>query len=232
MSESMINVKNIKALEDFSSSAPSNLLFVLFHGYGADAYDLFGLKDAIQSPSQNTHWMFPQGILSVPIGPGWTGRAWWNIDIAALEKAIQTGSDRDLGDTKPESLDSLRAALYEFIQAKGYSWNQVILGGFSQGAMLASELFLKSPEQPKALVILSGALINKAEWQASQISSGAPVFISHGLQDPILQAREADRLESLFKSKEAKITKVLFQGQHEIPPLVIAKLNEFLAQLK
>jgi phospholipase/carboxylesterase len=160
------------------------------------------------------------------------GRAWWNIDIAALENAYRTGSDRNLGETRPDHLDDLRTALYDFISAKGYNWNQVILGGFSQGAMLATELFLKCPELPKALVILSGALINKSEWQSSQIPEGASVFISHGLQDPILQVKEADRLESLFKEKSAHITKVLFQGQHEIPPLVIKKLNEFLAQLK
>jgi phospholipase/carboxylesterase len=228
----MIQAKNIKALEDFSSSKPSNLLFILFHGYGADAYDLFGLQDVIKSPSANTHWLFPQGVLSVPIGPGWMGRAWWNIDIAVLERAIQTGVDRNLSETKPEGLDSLRNALFEFIQAKGYQWDQVILGGFSQGAMLATELFLKCPESsPRALIILSGALINKREWESVNIPTGAPIFISHGHQDPILSYKEADRLESLFRAKNAKVTKVLFQGQHEIPPLVISKLNDFLAGL-
>jgi len=227
----MISSKNINALEDFTSSQTADNLFVLFHGYGADAYDLFGLRDAIRPPSNHTHWIFPQGVLSVPIGPGWTGRAWWNIDIAAFENSLKSGSDRNLGETQPSNLAELRTALFEFIEAKGYSWDKVVLGGFSQGAMLATELFLKSPERPRALVILSGALINNSEWQKACLLPGANVFISHGLQDPILHSKEADRLEGLFKSKEAKVTKVLFQGQHEIPPLVISRLNEFLRTL-
>lgn len=227
----MISSKNIKAIEDFTSVNSPDLALILFHGYGADAYDLASLKDVIKAPSQNSHWIFPHGVLNVPIGPGWMGRAWWNIDIAALERAIQSGEDRNLADTKPDTLDTLRSTLYEFIDARGYSWEQIILGGFSQGAMLATELFLKAPKLPKALVILSGALINRPEWQSAQIPEKAKIFISHGIQDPILSSKDADRLESLFKAKGADVTKILFQGQHEIPPAVIEKLNLFLSSI-
>jgi phospholipase/carboxylesterase len=230
----IIDHKKIKALEEYSfsdHSKPADLLFVLFHGYGADAYDLVSLKNVLSSSKKRIHWIFPQGVLSVPIGPGWMGRAWWPIDIGALERAMQTGQTRNLNETKPESLENLSQALFQFIEVKGYSWDQVILGGFSQGGMLATELFLKAPKTPKALVSLSGALINKAEWQKAQIKEESSVFISHGVQDPVLPVQDADRIESLFKEKKARVTKVLFQGQHEIPPLVTDQLDTFLKTL-
>lgn len=229
----MTLMKNhIQALEDHSSAQTSQQLFVLFHGYGADAYDLFALRDAIQTPKP-THWIFPQGVLSVPIGPGWTGRAWWNIDIAALERAMQTGQARDLTENLPPQLPDLRKNLTQYIEQKGYSWDNVILGGFSQGAMLATDLFLHAPQPPKALVILSGALINKTAWseQLKTKPEGLNIFISHGLSDPILPAKDADRLESMFKNQKAQVEKALFQGGHEIPPSVIAKLNTWLKNI-
>ena len=44
---------------------------VLFHGFGADAYDLQTLSDAITTPWP-ANFLFPQGPIEVPIGPGWS----------------------------------------------------------------------------------------------------------------------------------------------------------------
>ena len=53
---------------------------VMFHGYGADAFDLASLADVIPA-KKPLNYLFPQGPLEVPIGPGWTGRAWWPINM-------------------------------------------------------------------------------------------------------------------------------------------------------
>lgn len=212
----------IKALEAYSSNDQSKILFILFHGYGADAYDLQSLAQVIQT-GHSTHWLFPQGIFEVPIGPGWTGRAWWPITLSSFEG--------DVTYLRPKELDSLTKDLLQFVEQKGYRWDQIYLGGFSQGAMLATELFLSAPQTPKGLVILSGALISKTEWSHKLPQhKSINVFMSHGQQDPVLPSSHMDRLESLFKSFGAQIKKVSFSGQHEIPPVVIEKLNQWLRE--
>lgn len=212
----------IKALEAYSSNDQSKVLFILFHGYGADAYDLQSLAEVIQT-GQPTHWLFPQGVFEVPIGPGWTGRAWWPITLSAFEG--------DVTQMRPPEIENLSKDLIHFIEQKGYAWNQVYLGGFSQGAMLATELFLSAAQTPKGLIILSGALINKSEWSNKlKRHSNIKVFMSHGQQDPVLPSQHMDRLESLFKQQGAQIKKVSFIGQHEIPPIVIEKLNQWLRE--
>lgn len=205
--------------------------FFLFHGYGADAYDLQSLADVIV-PQKPTHWFFPQGVLEVPIGPGWTGRAWWPINMAALQQAAQNGQPRDMQNEKPEALAGLRQKFIDTVQSLKIDWKNVVVGGFSQGAMLATDIFLNAPESPKALVVLSGALINKEDWKkAAPQRAGSKFFMSHGKHDAVLNIRGASQLETLLIQSGLKGKLDSFEGQHEIPMEVIQKLNQFLKTL-
>lgn len=205
----------------------SPLTLILFHGYGADAYDLQSLSDAI-IPPQETQWLFPQGILEVPIGPGWTGRAWWPIDIARLE-AANRGEPFDFSSSKPDGLDALRVRIDQMIAELKTPWSNIILGGFSQGAMLATDTFLRASENPKGLIVLSGALVNKEEWKKlAPNRKGSPVFMSHGKNDAILPLRSASQLESLLIGAGLKGSLMSFDGGHEIPYTVIERANQWL----
>lgn len=202
--------------------------FILFHGYGADAYDLQSLAEVIDPP-QPTHFIFPQGPLEVPIGPGWTGRAWWNIDLARIQAASAQGTPFDLSKESPPGIPELRKKVLAAMEALGVPWNQIILGGFSQGAMLATDVFLHAPETPKALVVLSGALVNKTEWKTVAAQrAGAPFFMCHGTQDAVLAHRGAAQLETFLIQAGMKGKLITFPGSHEIPMEMIQKLNEFL----
>ncbi len=205
--------------------------FILFHGYGADAYDLQSLAEVIQTP-EPTHYLFPQGPLEVPIGPGWTGRAWWNIDLAGIQAAAARGEPRDLTKESPAGVPELRRKVMEAIEALKVPWNQIILGGFSQGAMLATDIFLHAPETPKALVVLSGALVNKEDWKTfASKRAGAPFFMCHGQQDPVLAHRGASQLETFLINAGMKGKLITFPGTHEIPMEMISRLNQFLKEL-
>lgn len=204
---------------------------ILFHGYGADAYDLRSLSEVIR-PKKPTHWLFPQGVQEVPIGPGWTGRAWWSLDMAAIDAAARSGQPRDISNEKPEGLEKLRPRIFQMIEKLDIPWNRIILGGFSQGAMLATDLFLRAPEAPKGLMLLSGALLNKTEWKELAANrAGSKFFQSHGDQDMVLGHRGAAQLETLLINGGLKGSLVTFRGGHEIPMVVIQKATEYLNSL-
>lgn len=228
----MRKLAQIKCLETHpriaAKEGQQTLTFILFHGYGADAYDLQGLSEVIQAPVP-VHFLFPQGVMEVPIGPGWTGRAWWPINVAALEAAAQKGEARDLAQEKYSEMIPLRAKIMAAIESLKVPWNQIILGGFSQGAMLATDIFLHAPENPRALVSLSGALVNKAEWQGLvKNRAGCPFFLSHGKSDAVLSHRGSAQLETFLINGGLKGKLMTFEGTHEIPMPAIQKLNEFL----
>jgi phospholipase/carboxylesterase len=226
----MRQLGKIKCIE-VPASTPTDKTVVLFHGYGADAFDLQTLSDVIQTPWP-CNWIFPQGILEVPIGPGWTGRAWWNINIEALQQAAASGQTRDLSIERPANLDPLRKMMADMIKDLRISWSDLILGGFSQGAMLATDTYLNAPEAPAGLIILSGALVNKKEWvDLAPKRAGKKYFISHGQSDQVLSHKGAQQLETMLNQAGMKGTLQSFSGGHEIPPQIIPKISEYLKSI-
>ena len=201
---------------------------ILFHGYGADANDLFSLGKMI--PTKKTYnWLFPNGPLEVPIGPGWTGRAWWNIDMMELQQAMERGEHRDFSKEIPKGFDKARDKVFEMIKQLRVPWSQIILGGFSQGAMLATDIYLRAPETPKGLVIMSGTLVSQDEWQPLiKNRQGETFFQSHGQSDGVLGFKQAQKLETLLTQNGMKGSLLGFGGGHEIPPIVLQKISQYI----
>lgn len=204
---------------------------ILFHGFGADANDLASLADVIPV-SKTCNFLFPQGPLEVPIGPGWTGRAWWTIDMDRLQRDAQLGQDRDMGAEKPTGLPAAREKAFKMIEALKVPWNKIILGGFSQGGMLAVDLALHAPEQPLGLVVLSSSILNKEEWKAKIAQrKDLPFYQSHGENDAVLSLKNAQRLETFLTQGGLKGRLQKFPGGHEIPAPVISRLGSWLNDL-
>lgn len=228
----MKRIGEMQCLEvPWPNPAQQAVYFFLFHGFGADASDLQPLHQVIK-PAEPMHFVFPQGILEVPVGPGWTGRAWWNIDAEQLQRAAMMQTPFDLSREKPVMLESLRSKIMAMIDSLGVPWNRILLGGFSQGAMLATEVFLHAPENPKGLVILSGAPMNLDEWKTlAPKRAGVSFFMAHGANDPLLACQGATRLESVLKQAGMRGSLYVFPGGHEISMSAIGKLNQYLEQL-
>lgn len=210
------------------SDAPT---VVMFHGYGASAFDLYPIHEVLVT-DQKFNWVFPHGHLSVPLMPGYSGRAWFPIDMVALEEAIRKNDFRNFADKDPEGMDVARQAAYLMLDALGVPWNQLILGGFSQGAMLATDLTLRTEEISKGLMILSGALVNESLWnELAPKKSILRFFQSHGEFDPILGYANAKKLEKLLRNAGLLGEFIAFNGGHEIPAPVIQGISRYLNSL-
>lgn len=204
---------------------------ILFHGYGADCDDLFSLGEMI-STKKTFNYLFPNGTLEVPIGPGWTGRAWWPVDMLEIQRAAEQGTHRDFSGITPPGMDKAYAAAQEMIRQLKVPWNKIILGGFSQGAMLATELYLRAPETPAGLVIMSGTLLHQEEWKKLiPQRAGQRFFQSHGQLDQVLGFKQAQQLETLLTQNGMKGNLIGFRGGHEIPAPILMKVGEYLNSL-
>lgn len=222
-----MNLFDKNLIEDFASAENDSVVF--FHGYGADAQDLFSLSEVIPT-SKKLNWYFPNGPLSIPIGMGWTGHAWWQIPI---ERYQQQSGTLDISDEIPAGIDKLAAEFKNWIKEKGIDPKKLILGGFSQGGMLAFNLYLQMDVAPKGLIIMSSNLVNKAflKTQLKEEHKNKTYFMSHGHQDPVLPIAGADRLQNFLNQAGMKGKFTRFHGGHEIPPPVIQEIGNYLNSL-
>jgi phospholipase/carboxylesterase len=208
----------------FSVHDPDAYWCFLFHGFGADASDLKNLSDYLTPSNKKINWIFPEGIYSVPIGPMMSGRAWWPLTLSQLPS--------DWSDYSPDNLETLKVQIWNMINSFKIPWNRIIIGGFSQGAMLATELYLSAAEKPAGLISFSGSLIRKSAWtEYLKYRAGAKVFLSHGEQDQVLPASGTNKLLSLFKTHQLDCTFSSFKGGHEIPLATLQKAQSYLSGL-
>lgn len=196
---------------------------VLLHGYGADNSDLFSLAEMLD-PEGNWSFYFPNAPHEVPVGPGWTGRGWFPISLRELEVGI------DFTQIRPPGLDesaNLVSDLIFHLNSK-----KLILGGFSQGSMIATDVSLRQPEDIAGLVLYSPTMLDEKHWltKASGMQS-KKILLSHGTSDPVLPFSGAQRLYEMFKNAGAEIQMVSFSGGHEIPTPVLKKTKELLEQI-
>lgn len=207
---------------------------VLLHGFGAPGDDLVPLWRTVDVPPE-TRWVFPAAPLRLPsMGFGMESRAWWMIDMLALERSVASGQLRDLSQERPEGLDEARQSVLEMLDALDaeLSPSRLVLGGFSQGAMLALDTAIHCERDLAALVQLSGTVLNEAEWKPRLAARrGLPVLQSHGYADPLLPFALAERLRDLMSGAGLEVEFVAFHGGHEIPGSVIARLEALIRRI-
>lgn len=208
------------------------LWVILFHGFGADSADLAPLAEVIKAPP-GTNWLFPDGPLQVPIGPYHSGRAWFPIDMAEIERMILQGKHRDMSDRTPPGLDAARTMVRDMIAALEVPIERIVLGGFSQGAMIATDFSLhQETSQPRGMVLLSGTLLNRTLWsQLATRHQGLRYYQCHGTNDPILGYTQAKELHSILTASGLVGTFSSFNGGHEIPSTVVNEVGNFLHAL-
>ena len=220
-------LKNIVGIESLCiENHDTETAVVFLHGYGANMHDLFPLWEMWDN--KKFSWYFPNGILSLPMGH-YEGRAWFSIDMEALDRSIRTGEFRNMATTIPPEFDLSLKQQASFIRELSKIHKKIIVGGFSQGAMCASHLAL-IPDLPLAgLVLLSGNLL--AEERFPRNAKSVPFYQSHGTNDPILPIKGAQLLEVKLKELNFQGQLHVFDGGHEIPMKVIHEVKTFLHSL-
>jgi phospholipase/carboxylesterase len=145
---------------------------VLLHGRGTSEQDLAPLLDVFD-PSGRLVGAFPRGPLQLPP----IGHHWY---------AVEDG--RPDPETFRATYDRLGSWLAGVAERTGVPIERTVLGGFSQGAVMAWALGLgPGRPRPAGILAMSGALpvVPGFDLQLDGLA-GLPVAITHGTQDPII----------------------------------------------
>lgn len=221
------------------SNANVRLNVVLCHGFGASGEDLVPLGPTIlrfnPQLTNQVRFVFPEAPLDLEAMGMPDGRAWWHLDVWKLQTAIVAGTYDELTHRTPAGLIDARHHYFQLLadceQATGLPVSQTVLGGFSQGAMISTDVSLQLPVAPAGLIVLSGSLINRDEWSHCLTRrSGLPVLQSHGRFDQILPFEFAVQLRDELTAAGNPVKFHEFRGAHEIPLDVMQLAAAFLAE--
>jgi phospholipase/carboxylesterase len=210
------------------------LTVILMHGYGAPGDDLVGLAGGIDAPVGTT-FVFPEapallGGAGMDFGDA---RAWWEIDVSRFQRALARGNLDEVMNEVPtglsEATDRVLTMLDALERERGVAAERVVLGGFSQGSMLALDVALRSTRPFAGLALLSSTLLAQGSWVPLMAArAGLRVFQSHGSTDGILPYAIADRLRRALVDAGLKVSFTSFDGGHGVPPSVVRDLGAWL----
>jgi len=160
-------------------------------------------------------------------------RAWWLLDLAKLERELASGTPRDRRTEVPQGLPQVREQVGRFLDDLMARFSippdRLVLGGFSQGAMLSLDVALHREIKPAALLLMSGTLLAESEWTPRMSGlAGVPVVQSHGRADQLLPFSVAEVLRDQLREAGAIVEWVPFVGGHEIPRAVLAAAKQQL----
>lgn len=212
---------NNSKVENYSKDVTN---VVLLHGYGANGRDLIGLSQFPELKKLEANWYFLEAPLSPPELGLFGGLAWFNLTLSSFGPSLSASDLEKFYATENTELDKSLSLIKNTLWDLNLELANTYIGGFSQGAMMATRAFFDEPESFKGLISMSGAPLQHSKWKTPK---GSPkIFMSHGQQDPVLPFVCAENLYEKVKSYNPKT--VWFNGVHEIPPQVLVELSKWL----
>jgi phospholipase/carboxylesterase len=188
---------------------------VLFHGRGADEHDLFPLLDMLD-PERRLLGATARGPLSLPPG----GAHWYAV--------------RRVGYPDPETFHSiypqLAAWLDGMLDEHGIPHERTVLGGFSQGSVMAYALGLGARRpRPAGILALSGFIPEVEGFELDRsAAAGRPVAIGHGTDDPVISVEFGRDARDRLVDAGADVTYRESPMPHTIDPAFLRELPDWL----
>jgi phospholipase/carboxylesterase len=189
---------------------------VLFHGRGADEHDLVPLLDLLD-PERRLLGVTPRGPLTLPPG----GAHWYIV--------------RQIGFPDPATFlptfEQAAGWLDALAAETGITPERTVLGGFSQGAVMALALALgRGRPRYAAVVALSGFIPSVEGFELDLERDLPPVAIGHGTYDPIIDVRFGRAARATLEAAGARVVYHESPLPHAIDPRFVAGLTAWLAE--
>lgn len=195
-------------------------LLILMHGVGSNEQDLFGLAPYIP---HNFHVL----SLRAPYRMGPNANAWF-------EFSINPDGSRTIHEAQESACRSL---LMQTIDAAAKQLqipaSRVIVGGFSQGGIMALSVLLTRPETVAGAVALHSRLLPEILPQLAepQAFAGKQLWVSQGLQDAVIPPSNGHVIRKLAQELPLKLHYREYPGAHEIRAEELSELVVWLEQV-
>ena len=173
--------------------AEAQAVMILVHGRGATAPSILELAEVLSQPG--FAYLAPQAA----------GNTWYPFSFLAPIEQNEPGLSSGL---------LAIAGILGQIEAAGIPPENVIIGGFSQGACLASEFVARNARRYGGLLVFSGGLIGPPGTPRNYQGSlaGTPVFLGCSDRDPHVPLERVQESTATFQTLKASVTERIYPG--------------------
>jgi phospholipase/carboxylesterase len=184
---------------------------VLLHGRGADEHDLFPLLDALD-PERRLLGITPRGPLALPPG----GAHWYALG------GIPTPD--------PDTFFPTFEIAAAFLDGLPVPPDRIVLGGFSQGAVMSWALGLGDGRpRPAAIMALSGFMPEVDGFHLDLTGlDGYPIAVAHGSLDPVIPVDFGRAAAERVRAAGADLLWRESAVPHTIDPDLLPELRELV----
>ncbi len=197
---------------------------VWLHGLGADGHDFEPIVPQLVRPGWPAiRFVFPHApVRAVTINNGVRMRAWYDIkDFDLANRADEAGVEASILQVE---------ALVAREVARGVPRSRILLAGFSQGGAVALAAGLRSAAPFAGLVALSTylPLAHKAEATLAPGAASQPVFMAHGLHDPVVPYAAGEQSAALLRKLGFAVDWHRYPMPHAVCAEEIADLGDWM----
>lgn len=185
---------NTPVLQVGATLGQASRALLLLHGRGASAEDILGLTQ---------EFTLPEDLIA--IAPQASGSVWYpQRFIAPLEM------------NQPYLSSALQrvAELVNSLEKSGIPAEKIIIGGFSQGACLATEFILRNPRRWGGLLAFSGGYIGPPGTNRAPFGSleSTPALLGCSNIDPHIPLARVEETAHLLTASGAQVNKRIYPG--------------------
>jgi len=203
--------EDLTALVREAAGEPEGAL-VLFHGRGADEDDLVPLLDVLD-PERRFVGITPRGPLSLPPG----GAHWYAV--------------HEIGYPDPSTFLPTYELVGKWLDGLGFPPERMILGGFSQGAVMSYAMSLgRGRARPAAVLALSGFVPTVEGLELDLEPPLARYAIGHGTLDPVIRVEWGRRARTLLEEAGAEVRYAEYPLPHTIHPGFLLQVRDWLTE--
>jgi len=190
-------------------------MVVLLHGRGADMHDLADVAPMLDTPG-GCRFIFPNAPKPFEPYPGmsmgWTWFEGWP--------------------PSPQSLVESRATLLSFLDeiTESHPSPQLVVAGFSQGAMMALDVGLRTEKKIAGIIAMSGGLY-EADLPDLKRHAALPVLIAHGSLDEVVPVNFARRARHVLEEAGLDVEYHEYAMGHQVAGEEAAAARAFLTRV-
>ncbi|HLF87786.1 MAG TPA: dienelactone hydrolase family protein [Anaerolineales bacterium] len=173
--------------------AEAKAAMILIHGRGATAGSILELSTVLPHPDM------------AYLAPHASGNTWYPYSFLAPVAQNEPGLSSGL---------QVVADLIAQVEAAGIPSEKIILGGFSQGACLASEFVARNAKRYGGVIVFSGGLIGPPGTPRDYPDSldGTPIFIGCSNADFHIPLERVHETTDVFTRLRGRVTKKIYAG--------------------